>query len=137
MLELARAAMPGVRVADASWLNEYDAHYYDLRGSRPLPVLRVQYGDASSTWLYIDPTRGAIVLRTDDTRRLRRWLYQGLHSLDFPALYYKRPLWDIVVIGLSIGGLVLSASTLLPAWRRLRRQARGLSPFAKFRHLSW
>jgi len=137
MLELARAAMPGVRVADASWLNEYDAHYYDLRGSRPLPVLRVQYGDASSTWLYVDPTRGAIVLRTDDTRRLRRWLYQGLHSLDFPALYYKRPLWDIVVIGLSIGGLVLSASTLLPAWRRLRRQARGLSPFAKFRHLSW
>ena len=87
-------------------------------------LLRVQYADANRTWLYVDPARGAIVQRTDDTRRLRRWLYQGLHSLDFPALYYKRPLWDIVVIGLSIGGLALSATTLLPAWRRLRRRAR-------------
>ncbi len=126
MLELARAAMRDVPIEDASWLNEYDAHYYDLRGSRPLPVLRVQYVDANRTWLYVDPTRGAIVQRTDDTRRLRRWLYQGLHSLDFPSLYYKRPLWDIVVIGLSIGGLALSATTLLPAWRRLRRHLRGL-----------
>ena len=124
MLELARAAMPGVPVEDASWLSEYDAHYYDLRGARPLPVLRVQYADANRTWLYVDPARGAIVQRTDDTRRLRRWLYQGLHSLDFPALYYKRPLWDIVVIGLSAGGLALSATTLLPAWRRLRRHSR-------------
>jgi hypothetical protein len=50
--------------------------------------------------------------------RLRRWLYQGFHSLDFPFLYYKRPLWDIVVIALSIGGTVLSLTTMLPAWRR-------------------
>jgi hypothetical protein len=126
MLELARAAMPDVPVENATWLNEYDAHYYDLRGARTLPVLRVQYADANRTWLYVDPARGAIVQRTDDTRRLRRWLYQGLHSLDFPALYYKRPLWDIVVIALSIGGLALSATTLLPAWRRLRRHARGM-----------
>ena len=124
MLELARTAMPGVPVEDASWLSQHDAHYYDLRGARPLPVLRVQYADANRTWLYVDPARGAIVQRTDDTRRLRRWLYQGLHSLDFPALYYKRPLWDIVVIGLSVGGLALSATTLLPAWRRLRRHVR-------------
>jgi hypothetical protein len=121
MLEIARAAMPGVPIADAVWLQEYDAHYYDLRAGRALPVLRVRYADDVRTWLYLDPVRGAIVQRTDDTRRLRRWLYQGLHSLDFPFLYYKRPLWDIVVIVLSIGGLALSATTLLPGWRRLRR----------------
>ena len=54
------------------------------------------------------------MLRTDDTRRLLRWLYQGLHSLDFPFLYFERPLWDIVVIVLSIGGTVVSATTLVP-----------------------
>ena len=123
MLDLASAAMPGVPVEDAVWLHEFDAHYYDLRGARSLPVLRVRYEDAERTWLYMDPARGGIVLKTDDTRRLRRWLYQGLHSLDFPFLYYKRPLWDVVVIALSIGGLVLSATTLVPAWRRLRRHA--------------
>ena len=88
-------------------------------------MLRVQLcgrGEArGSTWI----RRAAHRAATDDTRRLRRWLYQGLHSLDFPVLYYKRPLWDIVVIVLSIGGLALSATTLVPAWRRLRRHASG------------
>jgi hypothetical protein len=39
-------------------------------------------------------------------------------------------LWDIVVIVLSIGGAVLSATTMVPAWRRLKRHAvrlRGLA----------
>jgi hypothetical protein len=125
LLELATAAMPDVPIQDAVWLHEYDAHYYDLRNGKSLPVLRVRYADEAQTWLYVDPARGMIVQRTDDTRRLRRWLYQGLHSLDFPFLYFKRPLWDIVVIVLSIAGTVLSATTLVPAWRRLRRLAVG------------
>jgi len=124
MMEIARAAMPGAAIQDAVWLHEYDAHYYDLRSGRSLPVLRVRYADEAHTWLYLDPARGAIVQKTDDTRRLRRWLYQGLHSLDFPFLYYKRPLWDVAVIVLSIGGLALSATTLLPGFRRLRRRVR-------------
>jgi hypothetical protein len=56
--------------------------------------------------------------------RWNRWLYHGLHSLDFPFLYNRRPLWDIVLIVLSAGGLVLSATTLVPSWRRLARHAR-------------
>jgi hypothetical protein len=130
MLEVARAAMPNVPLDNAVWLQEYDAHYYDLRSARALPVLRVQYADDVRTTLYLDPARGAIVQKMDDTRRLRRWLYQGLHSLDFPFLYYKRPLWDVVVIVLSIGGLALSATTLLPGWRRLRRRQAGAGYWA-------
>jgi hypothetical protein len=60
------------------------------------------------------------VLKEERLSRLERWLYHGLHSLDFPFLYYRRPLWDIVLIVLSIGGIVSSATTVLPAWRRLR-----------------
>jgi hypothetical protein len=127
MLDIARAAMPDVPIQDAVWLQEYDAHYYDLRAGRSLPVLRVRYDDEAQTALYLDPARGAIVQRTDDTRRLRRWLYQGLHSLDFPFLYDRRPLWDVVVIALSIGGLVLSATTLLPGFRRLNRRLREIA----------
>ena len=76
-----------------------------------------------STWI---PARAGIALKTDESRRQLRWLYQGLHSLDFPFLYYERPLWDVVVIVLSIGGTVVSATTLVPAWRRLRRHAANL-----------
>jgi hypothetical protein len=124
MTEIAKAALPGVPVQDSVWIDQYDGYYYDLNGSRTLPVLRVRYADANETWLYLDPARGGLVQRSGKVSRLRRWLYQGFHSLDFPFLYFKRPLWDIVVIVLSIGGAVLSFTTLLPAIRRLRRHGR-------------
>jgi hypothetical protein len=127
MADIARAAMPGVPVQDQAWLDEYDGYYYDARGSRPLPVLRVRYADEHGTWLYLDPERGGVVQRSVAITRLRRWLYQGFHSLDFPVIYFRRPLWDIIVIVLSIGGTVLSITTILPAWRRLRRHARRLA----------
>jgi hypothetical protein len=63
-----------------------------------------------------------VILRKEERlTRLNRWLYHGLHSLDFPFLYYRRPLWDIVVITLSIGGVLLTIASVAPAWRRLRR----------------
>jgi hypothetical protein len=124
MHAIARDAMPAVPIADAEWLQEYDGHYYDLRGTRGLPVLRVRYDDPEGTWLYLDPARGGIVQKSERVGRLQRWLYHGLHSLDFPGLYFRRPLWDLVVIGLSIGGTVLSVTTVVPAVRRLRRHAR-------------
>ena len=136
MPAIAAAAMPGVAVQDAVWLQEYDSYYYDPRGSRPLPVLRIRYADANATWLYLDPERGGIVQRSGKVSRLRRWLYQGLHSLDFPFLYFYRPLWDIVVIVLSIGGTVLSMTTLVPAYRRLKRHWRTVSSWRPVRGLA-
>jgi len=123
MWTIAKAAMPDVPVRDAAWLTEYDAYYYDQYGNRPLPVLRVRYADDYGTWLYLEPGRGTMT-KQDRGGRMNRWLYHGLHSLDFPFLYRRRPLWDLVLIALSVGGLVLSASTLLPSWRRLARHVR-------------
>ena len=123
MFDIAREAMPGVPIQDQTWLHEYDNYYYSRDSVRPLPVLRVRYADAQSTWLYLDPHRGSIS-RYERLGRLNRWLYHGLHSLDFPFMYYRRPLWDIVVIVLSIGGIALSATTLWPAFRRLLRHCR-------------
>ena len=127
VLAAARAAMPGVTVADAVWLDQYDAYYYDRSGARPLPVLRVRYDDPPQTWLYLDPYRGAIARKEEQLTRVNRWLYHGLHSLDFPFLYDRRPLWDIVVIALSLGGIVLSVTTMTQGWHRLRRHGRRLT----------
>src|SRR6266496_1556908 len=44
----------------------------------------------------------------------------------FSNLHTRRPLWDIVVIALSLGGLVVSATTLVPAGHRLKRHWRRL-----------
>src|SRR5688572_8650490 len=121
MWDVAKAAMPGVPMTDAAWLHEYDAYYYSQKGTKALPVLRVRYDDPRQTWLYLDPQHGVIASRLERASRWNRWLYHGFHSLDFPFMYYKRPLWDIVVILLSIGGLALSVTSALPAWRRLVR----------------
>jgi hypothetical protein len=120
----ARAAMPGIAVDDLQFLTAYDAYYYDRDAALPLPVLRVRFSDAAGTWLYVDPARGVILRREERLTRLNRWLYHGLHSLDFPWLYHRRPLWDIVVITLSMGGLAVSVTSAPAAWRRLRRHAR-------------
>jgi hypothetical protein len=136
--QAAHEAMPGVAVVDERWLEAYDSYYYarSSEGLRTLPVLRVRYADPRKTWLYLDPALGAIVRKEETLTRLNRWLYHGLHSLDVPFLYGRRPLWDVVVIGLSLGGLALAGSTLLPGWRRLARALSGARARARSRDRS-
>ena len=112
-----------VAIEGVTWMDEYDAYYYDRNRALSLPVLRVRYGDPQQTWLYFDPRRGTIARKEERLTRINRWLYHGFHSFDFPFLYYQRPLWDIVVIVLSLGGIVLSATTLSASWRRVKRNA--------------
>jgi len=126
MVAAARAAMPDAQIADTTWLTAYDDYYYDRTRTLALPVLRARYADRDGTWLYLDPRRGAIVRTEQRLSRANRWLYHGLHSLDFPRLYAFRPLWDFVVITLSLGGLLVSATTLMPAGHRVKRHARRL-----------
>jgi hypothetical protein len=120
----ARAVMPEAPIDGMQWMDDYDAYYYDRDRRRSLPVLRVRYGDPQRTWLYFDPRQGTIARKEERLSRINRWLYHGFHSFDFPFLYHRRPLWDVVVLVLSAGGLALSATTLTASWRRLRRAAR-------------
>ena len=53
--------------------------------------------------------------------RVERWLFNGLHSLDFAFWYDRRPLWDAGLIALSAGGLVSSGIGLWVGFRRVRR----------------
>lgn len=47
-------------IEEVSWLDRYDAYYYDRDGRLSLPVLRARYGDPQHTWLYFDPRHAAI-----------------------------------------------------------------------------
>lgn len=128
LLAAAAAALPGSSVVDVAELREYDAYYEDRRyRRRALPVLRVRFGDPAGTWLYLDPALGRIVHSENRRSRLDRWLYRGLHRLDFPGFYHRRPLWDVVVIVLLLGGLFSAGSSLAPATKRLRRTPQRLA----------
>jgi hypothetical protein len=108
----------GTAITDARLLDHYDAYYYSRTGL-PLPVVRMKFNDRDSTWLYIDPVMSRLVVRFTRRERVQRWLYNGLHSLDFSFLYQRRPLWAIVVVTLCLGGAVLSFIGVFLAGRRM------------------
>jgi hypothetical protein len=124
LLTAARAAMAGHEPTEIAWLTEYDSYYYDRTGGRRLPVLRAKFDDPEHTWLYLDSAEGSIALAEVEGSRTERWLYQGLHSLDFPWLYQSPWVWYPVIIGLSLGGVALSLTSLVIAWRLLRAKVR-------------
>jgi hypothetical protein len=82
----ADAAMTGAAIDGMTWLDSYDAYYYDRDRHLSLPVLRVRYNDPRKTWLYFDPRHGSIARKEERLTRLNRWLYHGFHSLDFQFL---------------------------------------------------
>jgi hypothetical protein len=121
LLERIAAVTPGVPVLETTVLEDYDSYYYSFGRRAPLPVLRIKFDDPDSTWLYVDPKMGELVGRFQRRERLQRWIYHGFHSLDFSFWYYSRPLWDIGMVGLSLGGAALSLIGIVIAWKRLSR----------------
>lgn len=112
-------------------LAAYDLYYYSrdahtMMGgvTKPLPVWRVEYADPQASWTYIDPHTGAIVGRSDRGKRASRWLFAMLHSWDWLPLLERRPLWDVVLIVLSLGGAFMSATGVVIGWRRLGKKLR-------------
>jgi hypothetical protein len=120
LLAAAQRAVPQGHVVEQALLTGYDAYYYDREWRRPLPVLRVKFDDPQRSWLYIDVQRASLVARYERSGRINRWLYEGLHHLDFPFLWPLRPAWDIAVIVLLGGGIFLSCTGVWIGYRRLR-----------------
>jgi hypothetical protein len=102
-----------------------DDYHYPTH-SRPiaLPYARFALPDSDHTILYLDPSTGQVTDQIDDKRRYERWLYHGLHSWDFQALYQHRVLWRTTVIAAMLVGLALSISGLLIIGRRQLRARR-------------
>jgi hypothetical protein len=117
------SASPGVAVVEQRMLTAYDSYYYSRERQAPLPVLRVKLRDPAQTWFYIDPEMSRVVGHFTRSTRAQRWLYSGLHDLDFSFWYDRRPLWDIAVITLCLGGLASSGIGLFLGVKRLLRLA--------------
>jgi hypothetical protein len=125
LLVRAPRLLPDAALVRTEVLREFDEYYYarhQANGEVPLPVLLLQFNDSERTRFYVDVATGKILSRSTQRNRVYRWLYNGLHSFDFKWLRVRRPLWDVVVVSLCLGGLGLSILGLLAAIRRLRRE---------------
>ncbi|NHZ41543.1 PepSY domain-containing protein [Massilia aquatica] len=128
LLGAARTLLPHA-VASVERLDAYDLYYYSrdahsMTGGagKPLPVWRIAFADPHQSWVYVDPHTGALAGRSDSHKRTSRWLFAMLHSWDWLPLLERRPLWDLVLLALSLGGAVLSVSGMVIGWRRLGRK---------------
>ena len=120
------ALVPIIRspVVEIAELRAPDDYYFATSTyHRTFPVLRIRLADRDRTAFYIDPRRGEIAMKQVTRSRAERWLYTGLHDLEFRALSTRRPLWDIAIIALLLGGISLSVTSIVGAWRWLAPKA--------------
>ena len=116
------------RISESQLLTQYDSYYLDRTRERPLPILKVRVDDSVHSTIYIDQrTARVVATHSDQSSFINRWLYHGLHSLNFPWLYNHRPAWDIVVLFLMLGGLTLCVTSVILGyqllWRKITRAA--------------
>ncbi len=100
---------------------QYDNYYYAKAGDIPLPVLRFSLSDRSQSLVYIDPNGARITTIKTSQNRITRWLYMGLHSLDFNTQFYKSTAWYIIVSILMFGVTALSFSGVLFTIKKMRK----------------
>jgi hypothetical protein len=129
--ELAQAAqrLAGTApIAEQGLMQEEDAYYFNGHDLNVmLPAYRVILGDAEATRYYLDATSGALLHRADANGRWHRWLFSGLHRIDFTAWIRARPLWDLIVLPLMLGGIAVAATGVYLAFRRVRTDLAFLS----------
>jgi hypothetical protein len=119
VIEGIKMAWPGIKIQSTQKPEGSDIYGHLREGSLPKNTLRVLLDDPKQTWVHIDMESGQIVSVMDKSRRLYRWLFNGLHSLDFPGLANKRPIWDVLILFLLAVGFFFSVTGIVVGWKRL------------------
>ena len=120
LLSAARAAWSPVGTLGIQAIAADDA--YRVR-SNPLPdtARRIVLNDRTHTWIQIDAASGQILSVTDRSRRLYRWLVDGLHCFDFPLLEHAGPLRHVLILLATTTGLLFSCTGVVIGVKRLRK----------------
>lgn len=104
-------------------LTAYDTHYIDRRGKLPLPVYKIEVGDADEHIVYLHPYTGKVrALNRAD--RMNHWTYRKLHTMAFPCLVARPWLWTLVMWVLLGMGTVVSFTGVWMGFNFLRRKWR-------------
>lgn len=115
-----QAAWSPLHVTELRHIATDDA--YSLRVN-PLPsaTRRLVLDDDATTWVQIDAATGQLVSVLDRSRRLYRWLVDGLHTFDFPWLNQAGSLWHVLLLVGTTSGFALSCTGVVLGVKRLRR----------------
>ena len=112
-------AWPSMKIKDSYIVTPDDVYGHLREGSLPEATLRIVLDDSDETWVHVNLYGGRIISVMDKSRRMYRWLFNGIHSLDLPGLVTKRPLWDVLMILLMTLGFIFSLTGIVLAYKRL------------------
>ncbi|MCT4600937.1 MAG: PepSY domain-containing protein [Marinifilaceae bacterium] len=95
--------------------------YYGRRPSAQLPFLRIEFNDENETFMYIGVESGKCISLNNKSKRLRRWLYKGLHTLNFKFLREHDWIRKFILLFLCVGGLFVSYTGIILSVKYIRR----------------
>ncbi|MDE8346636.1 MAG: PepSY domain-containing protein [Acidocella sp.] len=119
----AAAAWPQLDFQRLAHIKPHD--WYANLPDAPLPphTRRVYFTGQGEIWVDIDADTGIIQDVMDPSRRVYCWLFDGLHTFDIPGLPAHPFAQKLLMLVLLAGGFALSASSVVLAFRRVRRLA--------------
>jgi uncharacterized iron-regulated membrane protein len=116
--DLAAAARRLGPLRSASLLSEEDQYYRGHHEPVSLPVYRAETTDGVR--FYLDPASGKVLGIVDAEARGYRWLFEGLHRLDFISGLDRGAGWAAaMVLLLGFSGLGVATGVWL-GWRRAK-----------------
>ena len=114
-------AWPDNVVSD-SYLVPANDVYGNLReGSLGEETLRLILDDADETWIHVNLTDGDLISVMDDSRRIYRWLFNGIHSLDLPGLVNHKFIWSLLMVLLMSVGLIFCITGIVLAFKKITK----------------
>ena len=96
---------------------EFGDNYATVSSMQHAPVFRTVCG---RDWFHIDGANGRVIEHLDGSRRTYRWLYDGLHTLNFPIFAAHPRIRTAPIVFLCGCGFVFSVTGTVIAQRRLR-----------------
>jgi hypothetical protein len=101
---------------------KYDNYYQEsAKTLHPLPVYRIDWNNKGHNQLYIDPLTGEAIAAFNQTGKIHRWLYQGLHKFNIQYLNEHEWLRKTLLIIVSLGGLAVSITGLVLGGKWIKR----------------
>ncbi len=85
---------------------------------------KLVFDDNNRTWLYINTLNPSHFRSIDKSQRVIRWVYQALHTFNFPKIGEIEWLRKTILIILLIFGTIVSLSGTVLGYRFLRRKIR-------------
>lgn len=107
-------------VIGLSLMNHYDNYYLSRNHSLPLPVYKVNLDNNDRTLYYISPETG-YVRYLNTNKKVKKWLFSGIHYLNIQWLIERPLLWTIAIWTLCLGGALVSLSGIWLGRKYLKR----------------